>query len=247
MEREPGQPYDSPLLPEDALPCVWMTAGLVAYKLCDREYECENCPYDAALQGGTIVSQELHAKGAPLAKWEFREDRSYHRSHGWIQQITDTNLRYGLDIFAGRLLAHATSVVLPPVRSRIIRDRPACWVVDEAELIPLRSPVSGTVTGVNMKVQHTPSLLATSPYDDGWLLEVECSGGLDTQSDLFSAEEIEEQTLLQLKRFHQEGLQDVPAEVDVGPTLADGGEPVTDLRRILGTRRYYHLVLDFLS
>lgn len=247
MEREPGQPHDSPLLPEGTLPCVWMTAGLVAYKLCDMEYDCDNCPYDTALQGGRIVSQELHIKGAPPAKWEFRGDRRYHRSHGWVQAVNETYMRYGLDVFAGRLLAHATSVVLPPVRSRIVRDRPACWVVDEAELIPLRSPISGTVTRVNMKVQHTPSLLATSPYDDGWLLEVECGSTIDKHGGLFSAEEIEEQTVLQLRRFHQEGLQDLAVDAEVGPTLADGGEPVTDLRRILGTRRYYHLVLDFLS
>jgi hypothetical protein len=33
------------------LPCVWMSAGLVAFKLCDREGECEGCPFDRAMQG----------------------------------------------------------------------------------------------------------------------------------------------------------------------------------------------------
>ncbi len=32
------------------LPCVWMSAGLVAFKLCDREGECEGCPFDRAMQ-----------------------------------------------------------------------------------------------------------------------------------------------------------------------------------------------------
>ncbi len=38
-------------LPNTALPCVWMTAGLVSYKLCDRRLDCERCPFDAALRG----------------------------------------------------------------------------------------------------------------------------------------------------------------------------------------------------
>lgn len=32
-------------------PCVWMSAGLVAYKLCDRGFECESCPFDQAMRG----------------------------------------------------------------------------------------------------------------------------------------------------------------------------------------------------
>ena len=29
--------------------CVWMDAGVVNYKLCDRAYDCERCPLDQAL------------------------------------------------------------------------------------------------------------------------------------------------------------------------------------------------------
>lgn len=31
--------------------CVWMQAGVVGYKLCDREFDCDRCPFDAALRG----------------------------------------------------------------------------------------------------------------------------------------------------------------------------------------------------
>ncbi|MFO7445857.1 MAG: hypothetical protein R6W90_05790 [Ignavibacteriaceae bacterium] len=26
--------------------CIWMTSGLVKYKLCDKEFDCENCEFD---------------------------------------------------------------------------------------------------------------------------------------------------------------------------------------------------------
>jgi glycine cleavage system H lipoate-binding protein len=35
------------------LPCVWMWAGVVDYKLCDRHYQCEACPFDRAIRGHT--------------------------------------------------------------------------------------------------------------------------------------------------------------------------------------------------
>jgi hypothetical protein len=32
--------------------CVWMESGVVSYKLCDFEYNCEACPFDRALREG---------------------------------------------------------------------------------------------------------------------------------------------------------------------------------------------------
>ena len=29
--------------------CVWMDAGVVNYKLCDRGFDCDRCPLDQAL------------------------------------------------------------------------------------------------------------------------------------------------------------------------------------------------------
>jgi hypothetical protein len=37
--------------PAGVLPCVWMSAGLISFKLCDREGECEGCPFDRAMRG----------------------------------------------------------------------------------------------------------------------------------------------------------------------------------------------------
>ena len=54
MLRHDTQPLAS-VMPPGLLPCVWMSAGLVAFKLCDREGECEGCPFDRVMrspQGG---------------------------------------------------------------------------------------------------------------------------------------------------------------------------------------------------
>ena len=39
-------------VPDDDRRCVWMCAGLVAWKLCDRDFDCEHCPFDRAMRGG---------------------------------------------------------------------------------------------------------------------------------------------------------------------------------------------------
>ena len=47
------------LIPEGELKCVWMEAGVVSYKLCDYEYECERCPFDQVLKKRANASYTL--------------------------------------------------------------------------------------------------------------------------------------------------------------------------------------------
>lgn len=54
------------------LKCVWMLAGVVDYKLCDRDYECEQCPFDRALREGTTGEREARRSLTEQAK----EDRA---------------------------------------------------------------------------------------------------------------------------------------------------------------------------
>ena len=53
--------------PPGALPCVWMSAGLVSFKLCDREGECEGCPFDRAMREphGRPVRRPIRKRRAP--------------------------------------------------------------------------------------------------------------------------------------------------------------------------------------
>ena len=246
MESEPGQPDGTRHYPDEALPCIWMTAGLVSYKLCDMEFECEHCPFDASIRGGRPVTEQLEGNSIS-SRWEFRGDRYYDRFHGWIQPLNGTEIRYGLDVFAGQMLSDASSVVLPPIHSRLYRGRLACWILDEAEVVPLRSPVTGNVSRINLTVQQNPSLISSSPYDKGWLLEILCDEAPDSHQGLLNEEQIEEETIIQLKELHNIALKNLHEHSKVGTTLTDGGEPLTDLRRILGTRRYYDVIIRLLG
>lgn len=51
-------PRQAGALPSGDMPCVWMSAGLLSFKLCDRQGECETCPLDRALRGLEPVPEE---------------------------------------------------------------------------------------------------------------------------------------------------------------------------------------------
>jgi hypothetical protein len=38
--------------------CIWMTSGLVKYKLCDKEFDCENCEFDRVFRNASAKTAE---------------------------------------------------------------------------------------------------------------------------------------------------------------------------------------------
>ncbi len=236
---------DDPVLQSGGLPCVWMTAGQLVYRLCDREFDCDHCPLDAALQGRGMLSRPS-ARATGTARWEFPQDRVYHRSHAWVQVMRGRRVRYGLDAFAVRLLDRMTALVPPPVQSRLKVGGPACWALDAGEFIPLRSPVSGTVSVVNQRISEDPGVLRSWPYQEGWVLEVECDEAPEHRHDLWTAEQHRESVAADLKSV-QRRTHFGNGHTDLGPTLEDGGEPTFTARQRLSSEDYLRLLRDLLS
>jgi glycine cleavage system H protein len=225
-----------------------MTAGLVAYKLCDRQLDCDACPFHLAMRGG-VSSVEADEGSAPARtrEWAFPDDRRYHSGHTWAVEIGNGRVRMGLDSLAAGLLEPTSSVILPPRGSRMRRGSPTAWVADERELVPVRAPVSGSVVRGNPRLREEPRLVSSHPYGSGWLLEVRCDGRPSKDRTLRSAEQMRKRSERQLDqlRLKAAGVMSKGTE-RVGATLADGGERLDDLRRMLGGPAYLRLVAELL-
>ena len=51
MARDPEGSQEDVMLQKLLSPaCVWMRAGVIRFWLCDRDFDCDNCPLDAALR-----------------------------------------------------------------------------------------------------------------------------------------------------------------------------------------------------
>ncbi len=49
---------------ETEKPCIWMKAGVIAYRMCTRDYDCKNCEFDQALmdESGTYTESPMVVK-----------------------------------------------------------------------------------------------------------------------------------------------------------------------------------------
>lgn len=228
---------------DPTLPCIWMTAGVLAYRLCDREYDCDRCPLHAALRGAVPPQQGEDAAGAPLT---FPADRRYHRGHGWIRPDEDGTVLFGVDALAARLLAPAGSIVLPAEGAELKEGGAACWVREDGEMIPVQSPLAGVVLAANTEAQQDPSLLLHSPYDRGWLLRIRHAGPFASLAGLFDAGEAARRAADQVSGIRDRAVAELSLNDPVGATLPDGGDLVVELRRFLGTERFARLIAKLL-
>jgi glycine cleavage system H lipoate-binding protein len=220
-----------------------MAAGLVSYKLCDRDFDCSRCPLDVALRGGVSASADdsfvpghrRHGEGFP-------DDRRYANSHLWVAtgcRPGEPTVRIGLDSFAAALLPY-------PVRaSRVGSPRALkCGdVICDIELregtLSVRAPVGGELQCENPALADRPGLIVESPYRDGWLVDLIPSGGDTALDDLVDAAGARERTSQHLRRFRRRIARYLLADApSVGPCMPDGGEALTSLSEILGGAMY---------
>lgn len=233
----------------ESMPCIWMSAGLVAYKLCDREYACETCPFDAAMRGCSAADVPAVEAGVDLPEPEFPADRRYHPGHLWVRSVGGGRVRVGLDAFAAELLQGPGTFLLPSPGTPVRRDAALFWIHDEGEVAPLRAPLTGRVAVTHGLARHRPEVVFRDPYGDGWLFEFRVRDtARERNRDLLSAAAIRDLSERQRAELNGEVREFVrSAAAGSGPTLQDGGVFLRDPRSVMGPRRYYRIVSAFLA
>ena len=80
------------VIPQGEVPCVWMTACVLSFRLCDRDLECADCPLDLALRNAPMPTPSAdEIAGPPDPRVPQRV--FLHPGHMWVR------LRPGGEIF----------------------------------------------------------------------------------------------------------------------------------------------------
>jgi glycine cleavage system H protein len=237
------------LIPEDVQACVWMQARLVAYKLCDRNFDCDRCPLDSALRGRQATLDAADASpSAPQPAWDFPEDRAYASNHHWVKTLEDGRVSVGLDAFASHLLGTVDRVLCSPVNARIECGAIATDVELSRYFVSLRAPCSGRIIKINDALEKRPHLLVNAAYGEGWLYEMAVAQAAGQGLDLLTGSAMSERARLDLQHFGRRiGMQLLMASSSVGAAMAEGCEPIHDVRQMLGLSAYLKIVQELLA
>lgn len=114
------------------------------------------------------------------------EDLHYTDEHEWIRQIGDATVRIGITDYAQDQLGDVVYVELPESGGEVDKNDLLVEIESTKSVGEVYAPFAGTIAAVNEKVAESPELVNASPYDEGWLVEIEVSGEIDT-SELLDA------------------------------------------------------------
>jgi len=115
------------------------------------------------------------------------EDLLYTDEHEWIKRLNDSRVRIGISDYAQDQLGDVVYVELPETGKEVAKDDLVVEIESTKSVGEVYAPFAGKIASVNDAVASTPELVNTSPYDDGWLVEIEVDGEIATEGLLDAA------------------------------------------------------------
>jgi len=227
---------------------VWMSAGLISYQLCDREFACEQCPLDIAIRKqhrapDTVRGPTFPYASSRVAKKPLPKNILYSRHHCWISSMNERCVRIGIESMLAAMLLSLKTIVFPAVGETLRRNQRCVWFVLDEGTLPIVSPVEGTVHTINIRVKNNPLECCLHPFEHGWLWEMDVENKALRTAGLLNSLRAESMYDSDAAAFFSLVRASLKENANtVGLTLADGGILLPDLSHILGAQKYCSLL-----
>lgn len=118
---------------------------------------------------------------------EIPADLYYTKEHEWIRMDGDI-ATIGITDHAQDALTDIVYIELPE-EGDVVGDMGEFAIVESVKSAsPIFAPLAGELTAVNVELEDAPELMNTSPYGDGWIVQMRLSNP-DAVSGLMSADD----------------------------------------------------------
>lgn len=240
--------------------CIWMDAGVLSFKLCDRQFRCEDCPLDRALRGVESVKQvegsedvfrdagtafdEIHRPDLfpPL---RLQREYFYAPRHWWAHVESLGRLRLGLDDFAQQLLGPIFRIQLPEPGTLLRSGAASIHLTTQLGAFSVEPPIDGRVIWVNPQLKSRPSLVNREPYTGGGLMLLESRDLNSVLKSLFHGDDARDWLKGEMDALAGDIEQGATQfRETLGPTMTDGGSTVGYRVRNLRSGRGFKRVLE---
>ncbi|MEV0946801.1 glycine cleavage system protein GcvH [Rhodococcus sp. NPDC049939] len=118
-----------------------------------------------------------------MSELEIPADRRYTPEHEWVERTGPTTVRVGITDFAQSQLGDVVFVQLPAVAEEVKAGDSLGEVESTKSVSDIFAPLTAKVVAANTDLDDRPELVNSSPYADGWLVDL----GVDDEAALDSA------------------------------------------------------------
>ena len=129
-------------------------------------------------------------------QFKFPDNCLYYSTSVWVEDIDRGVYRVGVTDFGQYALDDIISITLPETGIFVEKDEEIISIDSIEGNLAIKAPISGKITEINDILRQSPELLNESPYEEGWVVEMEI-GSDDDLDQLMDSNEI-------LDVFHEE-------------------------------------------
>lgn len=120
-----------------------------------------------------------------ISEYEFPDELYYDKNHGWAR-INGDIVTQGFTDFAQKLAKEIIYVEIPRVGRMLEQGKPFMSLESGKWVGRVFAIVSGKIVKANAKLDSSPTLINESPYEKGWMVQIEASN-LDELKNLIRA------------------------------------------------------------
>lgn len=219
-----------------------MLGSIVDYKLCDRNFECSNCPFDKAMMNSSralasgeqmddsrienIVQRLIN----DIGREELRRDYIYLNNHLMVKNLFANTYYLGFSPLANYLLDNCNSIEHCYNEDKIEKGQSLIKVNGDWGSLDVTSPISfsslGKITNQEIKSNAEKWFgLIEVPKEE---LTANSLSGENYMKDILGVT----RELTQVKLHY----------ADVGETMMDGGIEVKFLYQVIGKEKYLNIL-----
>jgi len=100
-------------------------------------------------------------------------DLRYTKEHEWVKVVNETVVRVGITYYAQSALGDIVYLSLPAVGTSLTAGQTCGEVESTKSVSDIYAPLDGVVKVINDAAVAEPSVINSSPYEAGWLMELE--------------------------------------------------------------------------
>lgn len=98
----------------------------------------------------------------------------YAPTHEWVS-LSGNIATVGITDHAQKEISDVVFVELPKLE-KTVKQKDGAMVIESVKAaFDIYAPLSGKIVKVNDKLKDSPELVNRSPYESGWLFQIECS------------------------------------------------------------------------
>ena len=117
----------------------------------------------------------------------YPEDLKYTKEHEWARPENGV-VRVGITHFAQDALGDIVYVDLPSPGTQVSAGQPFGEVESTKSVSDIYSPVTGSITERNARLEESPEVVNQDPYGDGWMVLIEASNPSEVDSLLTASQ-----------------------------------------------------------